>query len=148
MFHGLDILRINSFIVHKVIGDRKLTHKQYVSQFIESLIGRADQEKFERTRQGRARTPTPSPHKGKKIRMSKNNPTSQNLIAVLRYTLPGFEVDILGDEALALVVLLWKNLCFHHVESLPRSQLDLLLCASSRIVGYAAFSNCQENVVL
>lgn len=75
MAHGLDIIRINSYIIHKKLSScPKMSHKQYLTEFIEALIGRANQEKFGWTRQGRAKTPSPKAGAKRKYRMSKINP--------------------------------------------------------------------------
>lgn len=75
MFHGLDIIRSNSFIVFKELTNPKYCHKQYVSEFIEGLLGQANEKRFGRTRMARARSNTPSPTaKVKRIRMRKSNP--------------------------------------------------------------------------
>ncbi|CAJ1938795.1 unnamed protein product [Cylindrotheca closterium] len=75
MNHGLDIVRINAYIIYKKLSNHpKVEHKEFITEFIEALVGRADQEVFGRTRQGRARTPSPKGIVKNKARMSTTNP--------------------------------------------------------------------------
>ena len=52
MFHGLDILRINMYIIHLQLLDdaNQLDHKTFLCEFISALLGRAAAFKYGKTR--------------------------------------------------------------------------------------------------
>ena len=74
MFHCLDVLRINAYVVAKQLGDIRLEHKQFVEELINVLLGRATSEEAAMTRNAvrMAMMTTPTPTKRK--RTSATNP--------------------------------------------------------------------------
>ena len=76
MFHGFDIIRINSYLAFKDLNEGKpLSQKEYLAKFIEALLLRAHEEESRHTRATtRSNSPTHE-RKTKRFRQSKKNPS-------------------------------------------------------------------------
>lgn len=78
MFHCLDIMRINSFIIcNKAEGGLDRIHKTYLECWIEALLGRASAIQYGRTRAARVFAIDKSPIDKKTFRMSLKHPSLQ-----------------------------------------------------------------------
>ena len=78
-FHGLDIVRVNSYVVASWEGDAE-SQKQYLVEWIEALTGRSNAEKFNAFTRARTAALSLSPtHSGpKRTRMSNTKPELPN----------------------------------------------------------------------
>ena len=76
MFHCLDVLRINSYIIVKSLNDANLTHKDYIHGMVDALLARATAEETAMTRRAATigKTPPMTP-KRKRFRMSTKSPS-------------------------------------------------------------------------
>ena len=77
MLHGLDILRVNMYIVYKNMTDdkRPKDHKGFISEFICALLNRARSQTYRPLRSSSpAPRRSPTQREGKRTRMSKREP--------------------------------------------------------------------------
>jgi len=75
MLHALDLMRTNAFIVFNSLNGGDCVHKDFVEQWVHTLLGRAAAAKFQHTRAAHAAARLDGPPGLKKRRMSSKNPT-------------------------------------------------------------------------
>ena len=80
MLHGLDVLRVNAFIVASKLGWKPVghnpAHKEFIAGFVKSLLARATTYETRITRRAFATALTPSPQiPWKRQRVSTKNPS-------------------------------------------------------------------------
>ena len=76
MFHCLDALRINAFIVYKeMTGTAAVDHKVFLAEWIETLLDRATSESVRLGTRSRSRSNTPDPFPRQRRRISSKHPT-------------------------------------------------------------------------
>ena len=74
MFHCLDVMRVNSYIIVKKIGDKKISHKKYVQELIQVLLARATGDEIAMTRHSTVTMKAPPKQQGKRKHVSSKNP--------------------------------------------------------------------------
>jgi hypothetical protein len=76
LLHCLDVLRINAFIVYKEqAGEEAIDHKEFLVQWIETLLDRATSESVRLGTRSRRRSSTPEPYPRQRRRISSKHPT-------------------------------------------------------------------------
>ena len=74
MFHCLDVIRINCYIIFKNLSSQDIGHKKFLVGFIEALIGRAASIQYGVTRAAKAASHLFSPPRKKRRRMRASIP--------------------------------------------------------------------------
>ena len=76
MFHCLDVIRINSYIIVKELGRTNISHKEYIHGMVDALLARATADETAMTRRAASigKTPPKTP-KRKRSRMSTKSPS-------------------------------------------------------------------------